>query len=174
MDERPRRWHAAIMAVYAALFGAVANRISKDPELLAEAPPPRDRVLLGLASYQLSRLIAVDKVTSVFRQPFVEEGKGPLHPEGTREEATGSGRRLAIGQLLTCTLCMTAWAGAFNVYAYTLSPRLGRLFVLVVASTGMAQLLNPIFEALMKLPGVFEKQAGQQGGEQGGGQQGGQ
>ncbi len=53
---------------------------------------------------------------------------------------------------------MSAWTGALNVYLYTLSPRVGRLVMLVLSATGAAQMLNPVFETLMKLPGAVEKQ----------------
>ncbi len=101
MQDRPHGSYALITGAYAALLAAVAHRVQHDPKLLTEVPPLRDLFLLGLASYQLSRLAAYDKVTSVFRLPFVQEGKGPLHPEGTQEEAKGSGIQLAIGQLVT-------------------------------------------------------------------------
>lgn len=157
MQDHPFKSYTLLMAAYAALFGAVASRLRRDPSLLAQTPPPRDLVLLGLASYQLSRLINYDKVTSPLREPFVDLDKGPLHPEGTRGEAKGSGLRLVIGQLMTCSLCMSAWTGAFNVYLLTLSPRLGRLFLLVVAASGASDMLNPLFELLMKSPGLVEK-----------------
>jgi hypothetical protein len=157
MEDHPRKSYPFLMAAYASLFAIVASRLRRDPTLLAQTPAPRDLVLLGLASFQLTRLINYDKVTSPLRAPFVDLDKGPLHPEGTRGEAKGSGLQYSIGQLLTCSLCMSAWAGAFNVYLLTLAPRFGRLFLLIVASTGMSQMLNPLFELLMKVPGLVEK-----------------
>jgi len=157
MQGRPHGSYALITGVYAALLGWAANRVSRDPELLIQSPPTRDLILLGLASFHLSRVVAYDKVTSVYRLPFVEEGKGPLHPEGTQEQARGSGMQLAIGQLLTCSPCLSAWAGALSVCLYTLSPRVGRLVMLVMAVSGMSQFLHPAFEAMMKLPGAVEK-----------------
>ncbi len=155
MPERPHAAYAAIMGFFAVMFGLVAGRLRRDQAMLSETPPTRDLVLLGLASFQLSRLVTYDKVTSVFRLPFVEEGKGPQHPEGTQEQAKGDGLQLAIGQLLTCSPCMSSWAGAFLAYLYVTSPRLGRLVLLVLSASGMSQLLHPTFELLMKAPGAF-------------------
>jgi hypothetical protein len=168
MDERPHKAYALIVAAYLGLMGAVADRVRRDPTLLQEAPGTRDLFLLGLGSYQLSRFLTYDKVTSVFRLPFVEEGKGPVHPEGTREVAKGSGLRLAIGQLLTCSLCMSAWTGALNAYLFTLSPRLGRLFLLVLSASGISQMLHPLFELLSKSPGAVEAIEQGKKSEQGG------
>lgn len=156
MQERPHAAYAAIVAIFAALFGLVAGRLRRDAAVLNETPPTRDLLLLGLASFQLSRLATYDKVTSVFRLPFVEEGKGPQHPEGTQELAKGEGLQLAIGQLVTCSPCMSAWTGALLAYLYVVSPRLGRLVLIVLSPSGMSQLLHPTFELLMKAPGAFE------------------
>ncbi len=156
MAERPHAAYAVIAAAFAALFALVAGRLRRDPEMLTETPPARDVFLLGLASFQLSRVITYDKVTSTFRLPFVEEGKGPQHPEGTQEQAKGSGLQLAIGQLLTCSPCMSAWTGALLAYLYVLSPRLGRLVLLVLSASGMSQLIHPTFELLMKSGGLIE------------------
>ncbi len=101
MKNRPHTAYAFIVAVYLALFGGVAARICRDPKILTETPAPRDLALLGIATYRLSRLLAFDRVTSVFRLPFVEEGKGTQHLEGTQEQAKGSGLQLALGQLFT-------------------------------------------------------------------------
>lgn len=155
MQERPYTSYALLMAVYTALFGWVASRVGRS-QAPAEMPGPRDLFVLALASFQLSRLLTYDKVTSVIRAPFIESGQGPMHPEGTQEEATGSGLRLAIGQLFTCSPCMSAWAGALNTYALTLFPRTGRLYLLVLAATGMSTLLNPLFTWLTELSGLVK------------------
>ncbi len=101
MDERPHKSYALISAAYLALLAAVADRVRRDPTLVAEAPGSRDLFLLGLSSFTLTRFATYDKVTSFLRLPFVQEGEGPLHPEGTQEVARGSDLRLAIGQLFT-------------------------------------------------------------------------
>ncbi|HEV2122629.1 MAG TPA: DUF1360 domain-containing protein, partial [Chloroflexota bacterium] len=65
----------------------------------------------------------------------------------------------SVGELVTCPWCMSVWAGAFNVYLMTLFPRAGRLFLLVLSSSGISQLLDPIFPLLNYLSGyVHDKQ----------------
>lgn len=56
---------------------------------------------LGLATYRLSRLLTYERVTTVFRLPFVDPNRGPTRPEGTRGVPKGEGLQLALGQLFT-------------------------------------------------------------------------
>ncbi|MDP9372765.1 MAG: DUF1360 domain-containing protein [Chloroflexota bacterium] len=170
MEQRPHGAYALITGVYLAIFGAVAAAVGRNRKLSAETPPPRDLVLLGLATYRLTRILSADAVTSVVRQPFVEEGKGEEKIEGTQEQPKGSGLQRAIGQLVTCPWCTSAWAGAFNVYLFTLFPRIGRLLLLSLASSGIANLLDPVFPLLNYLSGwVQNKQQGQGQGQGGNG-----
>ena len=73
-----------------ALAGAVAaaKRSGRD---LPERVELQDLVLIGAASYKLSRLVAKKKITSFVRAPFTElQGKGG--PAEVEEKARGSGR----------------------------------------------------------------------------------
>ena len=73
-----------------------------------------DIVLIGTASYKLSRLIAKKKVTAFVRAPFTElEGKGG--PAELEERPRGRGLRRALGELLLCPYCLGLWAsGGFH------------------------------------------------------------
>ncbi len=51
---------------------------------------------------------------------------------------------------------MSAWSGAFNVYIFTLFPRIGRLFLLTLAASGISEILDPIFPLLNYLSGYLQ------------------
>jgi hypothetical protein len=153
----PHSAYALIIASYLTFFSLVAALAGRKRRLSAEFPPGRDLLIIGLATFRLSRLVAHDRVTSVLRLPFVEEGKGEEQIEGTKEQPKGRGLQLAVGQLLNCSWCASIWAGTFNVGVYTLFPRLGRLFLLVLSSSGIAEMLDPIFPMLNYLSGYIQE-----------------
>ena len=99
-EERPPfAAYAAFATVFnGALAGAVvaAKRSGRD---LPERVELQDLVLIGAASYKLSRLVAKKKITSFVRAPFTElQGKGG--PAELEEKARGRGLRRAVGELL--------------------------------------------------------------------------
>jgi hypothetical protein len=160
VEAKPRQSYALIITAYLSFFGIVAALATRDGRRLKQTPPARDLALIGIATFRLSRLIAYDRVTSVLRQPFVEEGRGEENLEGTIQQPKGTGLQRSLGELLTCSWCTSVWAGALNVAAYTLFPRVGRLFLMVLASSGVAELLDPVFPLLNYLAGYTrDKQA---------------
>lgn len=52
-----------------------------------------------------------------------------------------------MGQLLSCPICSGTWAAAVMVYALYLWPEPTRVFLLIMASIGAAELLNAAGEA---------------------------
>ena len=156
-ENRPYPAYSLITITYLTLFAvlAVLVRRSKAAE---EKPSGVDIALIGLATYRLSRLISYDRVTQYLRLPFIETGKGAENIEGTREEPKGTGLRLAIGQLLTCTYCSSVWAAMFNSALSLLFPRVARLFLLTMAGSGLAELLDPLFPLLSYLSGYLNKE----------------
>jgi hypothetical protein len=153
MQKPPFGAYATIIGAYLSVFGLVAALARRKRALPKELPSGRDLAVIGIATYRLSRLITHDRVTSVLRQPFVESGKGEEQIEGTKEQPKGRGLQLAIGQLLNCAWCASVWSGTFNVSAYLLFPRLGRMFLMVLMASGIAEFLDPIFPMLNYLSG---------------------
>ena len=150
----PYKWYAATIAAFLSIFGVLAARIRRQPRILAQAPPGREIFLLGVATFRLSRLASKDRVTSVLRLPFVYEGRGEEALEGTKEEPkAGEGWRKDIGQLITCPWCTSVWAALFNTSLLVFFPRIGRYFLLIIAASGMSDLLDPIFPLLNYLSG---------------------
>jgi hypothetical protein len=127
-------------AFHAAMAGAVAaaKRSGRD---LPERVEAGDIVLIGTASYKLSRLIAKKKVTSFVRAPFTElEGKGG--PAELEEKQRGSGVRRAVGELLVCPYCLGLWAsGGFHV-GLLFAPRATRFSASVLSAMAISDFLQ--------------------------------
>jgi len=141
-EERPP---LAAYATFATVFhGAMAaavvaaKRSGRDLPARVDA---RDIVLIGTASYKLSRLISKKKITAFVRAPFTElEGKGG--PAEVEEKPRGSGAKRALGELLVCPYCLGLWAsGAFHV-GLLFAPRSTRFSASVLTAMAIADFLQ--------------------------------
>jgi hypothetical protein len=156
MQKQSQIPYTVITFVYVALFTFLASLIRRSTKTV-EKPTGSEILLIGLATYRLSRIISHDRVTQYLRMPFVETGKGTEQVEGTQEEPKGEGLQRAIGELVTCTYCSSVWAGTFNSAVYYLFPRTGRLFLFSMAGSGLAEIFDPIFPLLSYLSGYMKK-----------------
>jgi hypothetical protein len=122
---------------------ATAKRSGRD---LPEHVEAGDVVLIGTASYQLSRLISKKKVTSFVRAPFTElEGRGG--PAELEEHPRGSGLRRAMGELLVCPYCLGLWAsGAFHA-GLLFAPRTTRFSASVLTAMSISDFLQLAYRA---------------------------
>ncbi|MER6334437.1 DUF1360 domain-containing protein [Streptomyces sp. NPDC001034] len=124
--EVPLAGYAALACVFAAGTGTFALLARRRGIELPERVPPWDVVLLGTAAYKASRLLARDKVTSFVRAPFTRRtGEGAANE--VMDEPRGRGPRRAVGDLLSCPFCVSAWAAGTLVCSYVAAPRLTRL-----------------------------------------------
>ncbi|MGW0812997.1 DUF1360 domain-containing protein [Streptomyces viridiviolaceus] len=125
-DETPLAGYAALataFAVGAGLFTAVARRRGLR---LPDAVPPWDVALLGTATFKASRLLSKDKVTSFLRAPFTRRERDSDAGE-VMDAPRGDGLRRAVGDLVTCPFCTSAWVGGALVGTYACAPRAARL-----------------------------------------------
>jgi hypothetical protein len=131
-------FHAAMAAAVAA-----ARRSGRDLPRHVEAA---DIVLIGTASYKLSRLISKKKVTAFVRAPFTElEGKGG--PAELEEKPRGSGLQRAFGELLVCPYCLGLWAsGAFHA-GLLFAPRATRFSASVLSAMTISDFLQIAYKA---------------------------
>ena len=147
-EERPPFAAYATFALVfnGALAGAVAaaKRSGRD---LPERVELQDLVLIGAASYKLSRLVAKKKITSFVRAPFTElQGKGG--PAELEETARGSGLRRAVGELLICPYCLGLWAsGGFHV-GLLFAPRSTRFSASVLSAMTISDFLQIAYRAV--------------------------
>jgi hypothetical protein len=147
-EERPPLAAYATFALVfnGALAGAVAaaKRSGRD---LPERVELQDLMLIGAASYKLSRLVAKKKITSFVRAPFTElHGQGG--PAELEEKARGSGLRRAVGELLICPYCLGLWAsGGFHA-GLLFAPRSTRLTASVLSAMTISDFLQIAYKAV--------------------------
>jgi Protein of unknown function (DUF1360) len=131
--------YGAVNLTYLALFTAVVASVSRRAD---EASYIRGRDLppLGLATFALAKTVAREKIATWVRDPFIEES-----PEHKPVAPRGQGLRHAVGELLTCTRCVGAWAALAVVGLRAASPRAGQLATAVLATSGINDFLQAGF-----------------------------
>ncbi|MFJ9037777.1 DUF1360 domain-containing protein [Streptomyces sp. NPDC102406] len=128
-DERgavPLAGYAAVATTFAAAAGAFVAVARKRGVTLPDRVPPWDVALLGVATYKTARLLSKDKITSFLRAPFSRRVEDTTAGEAM-DEPRGSGLRLAVGDLVTCPFCVSAWTASGLAGAYVLAPRAARM-----------------------------------------------
>ncbi len=108
---------------------------------------PFDLLLLGLSTYRAGHMIAYERVAEPLREPLtdtVPDASG----YGETVVATGKGVRYVLGELVSCPVCVGTWAAAGLVYGLHLAPRPTRVFLAVMGTTGVAEVLHCSVEAL--------------------------
>jgi hypothetical protein len=116
-----------------------------------------DAVTYVLATHGLSRLVATDKVTFPLRAPFVER-QWSADGEPT-ETPRGTGLRKALGELLTCPYCCSAWTAAALLAGYRLQPRVTKVFAQTIAAAAAANFLHRAYAALEKASSALKHAA---------------
>lgn len=136
----------ALIAIFLGGFGAV---VWMGQKIAAGEFQPNalDLLLLGFAAFRLGRLMAYDLITEPLRSPVahtVPDESGA----GDNVEARGFGVQRALGQLISCPICAGTWIAALLVYGLYLLPGTTRLFLMIFAAIGLAELINSLVEAL--------------------------
>lgn len=124
--DAPLAGYAALAAVFTASAGAYAVLARRRGVRPPQELPPWDVVLLGTATYKVSRLLTRDRITSFLRAPFTRRADEGEAGEVV-DEPRGEGLRRAVGDLLSCPFCTSAWAAGALVCCYAAAPRLTRL-----------------------------------------------
>ncbi len=103
-------------------------------------------LLLGLASFRLTRLIVLDMITSFIRKPFMEEIE-EKNDKGEIEEyivIKGTGLRGFVGELLSCYWCTGVWVTTGLFILVTFYPFAGKPVLIIFAAAGVAGILESI------------------------------
>ncbi len=132
--------YAVLNATYGSLLATLvvltrARRLDREPIAPAEWLP------LAAATFALSKAIVDEKVVNWLRAPFVAETPDGKQPRGSR-------LRYAVGELLSCTRCMGAWAGLGIVGLRLASPPAGRTMTAVLAASAGNDFLQSAFKLL--------------------------
>ena len=125
-----------------AWFSARLGRRGEDAR-----PSPFELVQVGLAAYRTGRVLAYERIAAPLREPFTET-RPDVSGYGETVVAAGSGVRRALGELLSCPVCISTWASAALVFGLHLAPRPTRVYLAIMSATGVAELAWSASEAL--------------------------
>lgn len=143
---RPLGAYGTLAAIFNALFVGfllLAGRRDRLPE----AYRTRDLLLLGVATFKVSRVLAKDRVTSFLRAPFTRFEGDSGHGE-VEEAARGRGLQRAVGELLVCPYCLAQWVAAALVAGLVVVPRATRAFAAVFTIFGLSDVVHLAYSAL--------------------------
>jgi len=144
-ERRERAAYVTLIGLFVGLVGAFASRARGKERPLDLRP--LDIGLLGLSTYRAGRLAAYDRVTEPLRDPFTET-EPDEYGAGENVVAEGVGVRKAVGELVSCPTCVGTWVAAGSVYGLQVAPGPTRVLLTILATTGLAELLDGASEAL--------------------------
>jgi hypothetical protein len=119
-----------------------------------------DLAMLGLSTYRLGRMTAYDLVMEPIRY-FFTETKPDETGAGDTVEPRGKGVQRSFGQLFSCPICTGTWISAGLVYALHLFPGTTRIFLQIMSTIGLAELLNAATEAMSWFGQAARREAGE-------------
>ena len=142
------RGYSGSMATYAALVGLALLGGRVTGQRLLDRTSAADVVLGGLATHQLSRLLAKGSVASPLRAPFTEfdDAAGAAeHHEHARN---------TVGELLTCPFCVAVWLGTAYAGGLVVAPRATRTAATAFSVVAVSDWLHLGYEVLRKRAGA--------------------
>ncbi|MFK0119630.1 DUF1360 domain-containing protein [Streptomyces sp. NPDC090994] len=122
----PLGGYATLASTFATGLGLFAWTARRRGVRLPDGVPPWDLALLGTATFKASRLLTKDKVTSFLRAPFTRR-EADSHGTEVNDAPRGNGLRRAVGDLVSCPFCTSAWVAGGLVATYACAPRAARL-----------------------------------------------
>jgi hypothetical protein len=141
--------YAWLLATYGLSVAGFAMFLRRRGQRLPSHVDPVDVLLLGTATFKLSRLISRDAVTGVLRAPFTRrtgKGKGSEVMDVPR----GRGARRAIGELLTCPFCVSQWVATAMGGAYVVAPDATRMAAATLTAVTVADVLQYAHTAMQE------------------------
>jgi hypothetical protein len=143
-EQRPLGAYAGLAALYAGLFGGGLVGAVRSGHELPEGIGAGEIALYGVATHRLSRLLSREKVARFARAPFteVEEGESAPPAELAEHPRDGDGMFRAVGELLSCTMCLDQWIAGGFVVAHVWAPRTTRLAASALAIKSVADTLH--------------------------------
>ncbi len=146
-----------LISVFLSLMAVFSLRLARRGQDLGLGP--FDLVLLGLSTFRVGRMAAYEGIAAPIREPFthVEEDASGA---GETVVAEGTGIHRAIGELLSCPVCVGTWVAASLVYGLQLLPIPTRVFLWISSTTGVAEIVYHFTEALSWTGHTARRQAG--------------
>lgn len=144
--DMPLGSYAALVGAWSALAAgtlALARANDRVPERVSWS----DVALVGLATHKLTRIIGNDFVTAPLRAPFTRYqenlGEGEI-----ADESRGDGMRRAMGDLLTCPMCLGPWVGGALTAGLLMRPRETRVVAGLFAAVAISDFLHNAYVRL--------------------------
>ena len=156
-EQQERLTYITIIGFFFTLLGLLVSRERKAARPFD--PSPRDLALLGLATFRVGRIAAFSRVTEPLRAPVTETVPDEF-AAGEYVVAEGTGVQKALGELVSCPLCVGTWVATGLVYGLRLAPGPTRLVAAILGVSGLAELLNAGTEALSWAGQAARKEAG--------------
>ncbi len=108
---------------------------------------PVDIALTGMAAHRIGRMIAFEKVAEPLREPFTATVPDSTGADDT-VVARGRGLQWALGELLSCPVCVGTWAALVLSIGRMVLPGPTRFVTRVLAIAGIAELNYTAVERL--------------------------
>lgn len=144
-ERQERLTYVSLVGLFLAVLGWLVSR--ERGQRRAFDPEPRDLALIGLATFRAGRVTAFARVTEPFRAPVTETVPDEFGA-GEYVVAEGTGVRKALGELVSCPLCVSTWVAAALVAGLRVAPGPTRLVAAILGVSGLSELLNAAAEAL--------------------------
>lgn len=144
--EVPLGGYLSLLGLFTAIAGSAVAGAVKGGRGIPQRVPFGDVALIGIATHKLARTLSKDKVTAPLRAPLTRlqdsEGMGEVE-----EEVRASGMRRAVGDLVLCPYCLSAWfaMGLFSGYLY--SPAGVRLLASTFTAISVSDFLQIAYKA---------------------------
>ncbi len=148
----PLRGYAALVGIYN-LGGLILLGSALRKGRLLRSVPFADLTILAIGSHQLGRMVSKDRVTTVFRRPFTHYRgtDGALFGEDRESARRDRGQlRTAIGELVTCPYCSSAWTTGALFSLYLTHRPLGRTVGALLSTVTFTNLAHRAYHALLR------------------------
>lgn len=98
-------------------------------------------IIIGLASFRLTRLIVFDKITEFIRAPFFDE---MVDGDEVYLVVKPTGIRRWVGELLNCYWCTGVWVSSALLIGYFYFPSLLIPIILIFAIAAIASITETL------------------------------
>lgn len=145
-EEVPLGGYLALMTTFGAVAGAAVLGAVRSGRGIPRRVPLADIALIGVATFKLSRTLAKDKVTAPLRAPLTER-QGSSGAGEVEERVRVSGAKRALGDLVLCPYCLSAWFAMALFSGYLYSPAAVRLIASTFTSISISDFLQVGYKA---------------------------
>ncbi len=136
-----------------AIFAAWLNRLPPIPDVLFA-------LLVGLAAFRGGRAIAYNLIFHWLRDLFGVREVDDSSGAGKSNEATGSGVRRMLGELVCCPVCSATWVGLILLLTYAIYQPLGEVLIYALAAAGIGEVFEWLAESLFWHGRLAREQSG--------------